>query len=128
MPAVFISYSRKDFYFAESLAFRSRSGIANWLDANHLAPGGEWSEEIDRALDEAQTVVVVVTPASVRSDTCAANGSALAQGDRLILALFRSCNSPELQHARVVDFRGAFKPALQRLTSLLGSSGEATPA
>ena len=131
MPAVFISYSRKDFYFAESLAFHlAERGIANWLDANHLAPGGEWSEEIDRALDEAQTVVVVVTPASVRSEYVRREWKrALAQGDRLILALFRSCKlPPELQHARVVDFRGAFRPALQRLTSLLASPCEATPA
>jgi len=131
MPAVFISYSRKDFYFAESLAFHlAERGIANWLDANHLAPGGEWSEEIDRALDEAQTVIVVVTPASVRSEYVRREWKrALAQGDRLILALFRSCKlPPELQHARVVDFRGAFRPALQRLTPLLGSSCEAAPA
>ena len=131
MPAVFISYSRKDFYFAESLAFHlAERGIANWLDANHLAPGGEWSEEIDRALDQAQTVVVVVTPASVRSEYVRREWKrALAQGDRLILALFRSCKlPPELQHARVVDFRGAFRPALQRLTFLLGSSCEAASA
>jgi hypothetical protein len=131
MPAVFISYSRKDFYFAESLAFHlAERGIANWLDANHLAPGGEWSEEIDRALDEAQTVIVVVTPASVRSEYVRREWKrAHAQGDRLILALFRSCKlPPELQHARVVDFRGAFRPALQRLTPLLGSSCEAAPA
>jgi len=40
MGAVFISYSRKDFYFAESLAFHlDREGIRTWLDPNHLAPG-----------------------------------------------------------------------------------------
>ena len=83
MPAVFISYSRKDFYFAESLAFHlAERGIANWLDANHLAPGREWSEEIDRALDEAQTVVVVVTPASVRSEVRAPRMEARAGAGR----------------------------------------------
>jgi hypothetical protein len=130
MPAVFISYSRRDYYFAESLAFHlAERGIANWLDANHLTPGGEWAEEIDRALDEAQTVVLVVTAASVRSEYVRREWQrALAQGDRLILALFRSCKlPPELEHARVVDFRGAFRPALQRLTHLLGRSREAAP-
>ena len=106
MPAAFISYSRKDFYFAESLAFHlDREGIATWLDANHLAPGGDWAAEIDHALDEAQTVVLVLTPDSTRSEYVRREWErALAQGDRLILALFRSCEPPpELQDARRVD-------------------------
>ena len=69
MPVVFISYSRKDFYFAESLAFHlDREGIPTWLDANHLAPGGDWAAEIDRALDEAQALVLVLTSDSMRSE------------------------------------------------------------
>jgi TIR domain-containing protein len=124
MPAVFISYSRKDFYFAESLAFHlDREGIATWLDANHLAPGGDWAAEIDHALDEAQTVVLVLTPDSIRSEYVRREWQrALAQGDRLILALFRSCKPPpELRHARRVDFCGA----LRRLMQLLATPGKA---
>ncbi len=122
MPAVFISYSRKDFYFAESLAFHlAERGIANWLDANELIPGGEWGEEIDRALDDAETVILVATPASVRSPYVEREWKrALAQGDRLLVALFRSCKlPPEMQEARMVDFRGRFRSALKRLTQLL---------
>ena len=42
MRAVFISYSRKDFYFAESLAFHlDREGIRTWLRTIlHRALGG----------------------------------------------------------------------------------------
>jgi hypothetical protein len=128
MPAVFISYSRKDFYFAESLAFHlGREGVATWLDANHLAPGGDWAAEIDHALDEAETVVLVLTPDSVRSEYVRREWQrALAQGDRLILALFRSCElPPELQHVQRVDFCGAFRPALRRLMQLLATPGKA---
>ncbi len=130
MPAVFISYSRKDFYFAESLAFHlTECGIESWLDANHLTPGGEWGEEIDRALDEAHTVVLVATPASMRSPYVEREWKrALAQGDRLIVALFRSCKlPPEMEPARVVDFRGSFRPALRRLTALLAEPRQTTP-
>ncbi len=128
MPSVFISYSRKDFYFAESLAFHlDREGIPTWLDANHLAPGGDWAAEIDRALDEAQTVVLVLTPDSMRSEYVRREWQrAVAHGDRLILALFRSCKlPPELQHARRVDFRGAFRPGLRRLMQLLATPPKA---
>ncbi len=127
MPPVFISYSRKDFYFAESLAFHlEKRGIASWLDANHLSPGGEWSVEIERALDEAKIVILVASPASVRSTYVQREWKrALAQGDRLIVALFRSCKLPaEMERARVVDFRGGFRTALRRLTQLLGETDE----
>ncbi|MEO8440290.1 MAG: toll/interleukin-1 receptor domain-containing protein [Spartobacteria bacterium] len=122
MPPVFISYSRKDFYFAESLAFHlAARGIENWLDANHLTPGGEWGEQIDRALDEAQTVILVATPASLRSPYVQREWQrALAQGDRLVVALFRVCKlPPEIEKCRLVEFRGSFRPALQRLTRIL---------
>src|SRR5439155_670561 len=101
----------------------NREGIPTWLDANHLAPGGDWAAEIDRALDEAQTVVLVLTPDSMRSEYVRREWQrALAQGDHVILALFRSCKlPPELQHARRVDFRGAFRPALWRLTQPLAT-------
>ena len=128
MGAVFISYSRKDFYFAESLAFHlDREGIRTWLDANHLAPGGDWAAEIDHALDEAQAVVLVVTPDSMRSEYVRREWQrALAQADRMILVLFRSCKLPqELQHARTVDFSGAFRPALRQLTQLLAKPCQA---
>ncbi len=128
MSLVFISYSRKDFHFAESLAFHlAQRGTENWLDANHLTPGGAWEEEIDRALDEAQTIVMVATPHSVRSPHVEREWKrALAQGDRLVVALFRSCKlPPEVQKSRLVDFRGSFRPALQKLTRTLEQPDEA---
>jgi hypothetical protein len=40
---VFISYSRKDYYFAESLAFNFvKRGIDAWLEAKDLVPGADW--------------------------------------------------------------------------------------
>jgi hypothetical protein len=36
----FLSYSRKDYYFAESLAFHlMRQGVPVWLDVRDLEPG-----------------------------------------------------------------------------------------
>ena len=118
MPLVFISYSRKDFYFAESLAFHlTKRGIANWLDANHLTPGSDWAADIDRALDQAGTVIVVLTPDSLRSKYVRGEWQrALQQGDRILFAQFRSCVPPaELRDAEMIDFRGRFRLALERL-------------
>ena len=68
MAAVFISYSRKDFYFAESLAFHlARGGTSAWLDSNQLSPGGDWEKDLEKALNESSSVVLVGSRASSRS-------------------------------------------------------------
>jgi hypothetical protein len=125
MVAVFISYSRKDFYFAESLAFHLQTrGISSWLEANQLSPGADWVKDLDNALDEASSVVLVGSRESFLSEYVSGEWHrALEQKKRIIVARFRTCDlPPELAGATVVDFRGSFKPALQKLQRLLTAS------
>jgi isopentenyl diphosphate isomerase/L-lactate dehydrogenase-like FMN-dependent dehydrogenase len=64
----FLSYSRKDYYFAESLAFHlMRQGVPVWLDVRDLEPGKDWERELEDALDAAPTVVLVAPPDSMKS-------------------------------------------------------------
>ena len=45
---LFISYSRKDYYFAESLAYHLRKReIPVWLDAKDLKPGVDWARDLE---------------------------------------------------------------------------------
>ena len=69
-------------------------------------------------------MIVVLTRDSVRSEYVRREWQrALAQGDRIILARFRGGAAPsELSHAEVVDFRGAFQPALRLLLHSLGKT------
>ncbi len=130
-PPVFISYSRKDFYFAESLAFHlTERGIENWLDANHLTPGHDWSLDIERALDDAQIIIAVLSCDSAGSEYVRREWQcALEQGHRIILVQFRSFAPPaELHDAELIDFRGRFRPALKKLIAALGSAKRVTPA
>ena len=125
MAAVFISYSRKDFYFAESLAFHlQESGIPTWLDANQLSPGADWIKDLDSALDEACSVVLVGSRESFLSEYVSGEWHrALEQKKQIIVTRFRAVDlPPELAQAPVVDFRGSFKPALQKLQRLLTTS------
>ena len=47
--AVFISYSRRDYYFAESLSFHlDAAGVTTWMDTRRLEPGGEWAGQYVR--------------------------------------------------------------------------------
>src|SRR5215467_13976409 len=64
----FISYSRKDYYFAESLAFHlARFGVHVWLDVRDLEPGKDWERGLEQALDAATTVVLVASRDSMAS-------------------------------------------------------------
>ncbi|MBM3678562.1 MAG: toll/interleukin-1 receptor domain-containing protein, partial [Actinobacteria bacterium] len=66
---LFISYSRRDFYFAEQLAVAiRRRGLRAWFDAHELLPGSDWSEEVDRAIARCDLFVLVTTRSALASD------------------------------------------------------------
>jgi TIR domain len=132
---VFISYSRRDYYFAESLARHlSARGLAVWFDVKDLTPGRSWEQDLDAALDRAPAMVLVASPKSwERPNVRKEWERARKQGKRIILAQFRGWRSAKLfADCETVDFRGAFGPALETLISLLGSdsagSDKARPA
>jgi TIR domain len=69
---VFISYSRKDASgFADELvAGLEVAGFAPFLDRHDIAPGENWEVRLGRLIQEADTVVFVVSPEAVRSERC----------------------------------------------------------
>lgn len=122
---IFISYSRSDYYFAESLAFQlMQHGLSPWLDAKDLAPGAEWAAQVDAALQAARCLVLVVSATSLNSDNVRNEWQqAQQQGTRIIAVLFRKRRLPaELQGVETVDFRGSFTPALEELIARLISA------
>ena len=122
---VFISYSRRDYYFAESLAFQLiKHDIDVWFDSKDLEPMTNWSEAIDSAIDAASCLILVVSPDSWKSTIVRREWQrARSQGKRIIVVLFRTKTTPqELESAEVIDFRGAFEPALKQLVYQLTSS------
>jgi len=126
---VFISYSRKDYYFAESLAFHlERDSVRVWLDAKDLEPGADWQEQLETALDNASCVLVVISgDSAVRPAVHMEWERALAKGKRIVVVMFRKTKMPAaLAHCELVDFRSSFGSALQLLIQKL--SGGATDA
>ncbi|MFZ4700869.1 MAG: toll/interleukin-1 receptor domain-containing protein, partial [Candidatus Methylumidiphilus sp.] len=122
---IFISYSRRDYYFAESLAFQLiKHDIDVWLDSKDLEPCTDWSEAIDSAIDAASCLILVVSPDSWKSTIVRREWQrSRSQGKRIIVVLFRTKTIPqELESAEIIDFRGAFEPALKQLVYHLTSS------
>jgi hypothetical protein len=121
---VFISYSRRDYYFAESLARRlSARGVAVWFDVKDLTPGRTWEQDLEAALDRAPAVVLVASPKSwERPNVRKEWERARKQGKRIIVAQFRGWRFPmQFGDCETVDFRRAFDPGVESLVSLLGS-------
>lgn len=69
MGDVFISYSSRDRARVEKLVARLRDdhGIAVWWDT-HLPPGERWDDQIEQAMENASTVVILWSEASVTSE------------------------------------------------------------
>jgi hypothetical protein len=69
MSHVFVSHSKSDkgitTIICESLA---AEGIPTWVSFRDIPSGSNWDESIETALRGASAVVVIVSPASVRSD------------------------------------------------------------
>ena len=69
---VFISYSRKDARaFADELvAGLELAGFAPFLDRHDIAAGEDWEARLGGLIQEADTVVFVVSPEAVKSERC----------------------------------------------------------
>lgn len=65
---VFLSYALDDKDVARDLAKRlSNEGLDVWFDEWQLQPGDNWSKQVGRALDQADAMVVLVTPEAMKS-------------------------------------------------------------
>ncbi len=72
LPArhVFISYSRRDdIVMRRTVAFLRKQGIKVWVDNEKLTPGTPvWEEEIEKAINGAYAVVVILSPDAKNSE------------------------------------------------------------
>jgi hypothetical protein len=70
-PRVFVSYSRKDAAFAQSLVGDlAARGFEAYLDKTDIAPGEEWQGRLGKLIAAADAVVFVISPDSMRSRVC----------------------------------------------------------
>ena len=83
---VFISYGRKD---AARLATMLQQGLQQdhdvWLDNNRIAGGATWTVKVEKAIDNCDVFLALLSPGSYVSDICRAEQlRALRCGKRLI--------------------------------------------
>src|SRR5215212_8921413 len=71
MADVFISYSRRDRPFVQSLQTAlSERGRDVWVDLEDIAPTAEWLAEVFAGIEAANTFIFVLSPDSIASKVC----------------------------------------------------------
>jgi TPR repeat protein len=118
ISAAFISYCRDDQEFALRLAQDLKAaGAAVWLDQLDIKPGSSWDNAVEDALLGAHQMLVVLTPASVRSENVRDEISyALKQGKTVIPVLYMECIIPlRLERKQHIDFRADYARGLEKL-------------
>ena len=119
---IFFSYSRTDSDFALRLAKDLREAGADiWMDQLDIGAGDRWDQTVEKALDDAKRVLVILTPESISSNNVMDEVSyALEQGKKVIPILLKPCNvSFRLRRLQQINFTGNYDEAFKRLLSEL---------
>jgi hypothetical protein len=119
---IFISYSREDRTFVESLrADLSQLGHDVWMD-QRLVGGQEWWDEILRNIRECDLFVLGLSPRSVESEACLLElrySSAVRRPflPAMVLSTDPNYLPPEIAHAQFVDYTRSDREALLHLVA-----------
>ncbi|MGB3492522.1 MAG: TIR domain-containing protein [Elainellaceae cyanobacterium] len=71
MTHVFISHAEVDHLEREKIRFLlMREGITVWINRTDIKTGTEFQEEINAGIEEADNIVWMISPASLKSDYC----------------------------------------------------------
>ena len=126
--ATFVSYSRRQLYFAESLALHLQNeGLEVWFDLQQLQAGTVWADGLKHGVGEAGQMVLVVSQASLDSPYTQEEWKTfIDRGNRPVLVIFEPVNLPEvLKGLPTYDLRVGFKRKVRALAAYL--RGEAEP-
>jgi hypothetical protein len=120
---VFISYSRNNQDFALELANELRgSGFNIWFDLLDIPTGSRWDDEIERALEQCEIFMVILTPSSTISDNVKDEiGYAIDSDKRILPILLKDANVPlRLRRFQYVDFTDiSYNEGIDRAKQLL---------
>lgn len=103
----FLSYSRANKDFALKLAKELKSeGFYIWLDQLDIPAGSRWDREVEKALEECEIFMIILTPAAINSENVLDEiGYAVDNGKHFLPVMLETCNVPlRLRRFQYVDF------------------------
>lgn len=122
---VFLSYAREDVAFVTRLANSLlKQGIDVWVDVYRLQPGQSWARQIGEALDTCQSMLLVLSPASVSSTNVEDEWNYyLDQKKPTLAVLLEPCKLPyRLSKLHYIDFHQSdYDQAVARVVATLNT-------
>ena len=133
---IFFSYSRADSPFALTLAKDLREAGADiWIDQLDIPAGSHWDAAVEKALNSAAFVLVILTNSSTGSTNVMDEVSfALESGKKIIPVLLEDCLPPfRLRRLQRIDFTSDYSVGFTQLMTTLSLSpgafkSEGTPS
>jgi hypothetical protein len=132
LPQVFLSYARPDKKRVAKLVNALRgAGFDTWWD-DDIPAGAGWEQTIERALDEAEAVIVGWSPTSVASENVRSEARVARGRGRLVQIFLEPCEPPlffgERQGIDLSSWRGSARdPAFQRVQDALRTTMSSGP-
>ena len=120
----FLSYSRTDAEFAIKLANDIRSaGKKIWIDKLDIKPGKPWHKEIQNALKNSKSILVILSQSSVDSDNVLNEVYyAIDKGKDIIPIKIDECEIPfGLHRLHYIDFKTNYNESLKQLLATLAA-------
>jgi len=121
---IFFSYSRSDSDFALKLANDiQHSGQKIWIDKSDIKPGQHWHREIQKALKNARSILVILSRSSVDSENVLNEiYYAIDMRKNIIPIKINECEMPYgLHRLHYIDFRGNYNESLNQLLDTLST-------
>lgn len=123
---IFVSHSHKDDIFVDELQERLQAlGYETWIDHVHIPGGKHWDDVVEQMLTECDTMIVVLSQASVESLEVKTEWSEFKdQGKSIIPVIVEDCKIPlRLRLLQNIDFSptgtGDYESKLRRLINSL---------
>ncbi len=119
---IFFSYARSDGPFVLKVANALRAeGRRVWVDQLDIPKGARWDEEVENALKACSCLLVVLSPASAKSQNVLDEVSYALDERRTVLPILLQTGSIPFRLKRVqyIDFTGDFDAAYRQLVAAL---------
>ena len=107
MSTVFLSYSKKDYFFAELLEIKLfEAGITLWRDQGQLRAGMDWRQGLETGISACLAVVVALSANSAESSYVTFEWAyALGKGKAIMPMKMNECTiHPKLAPIQYLDF------------------------
>ena len=126
MSDIFISYSRKDIAYARILHEGLQAqDLETWIDWQDIPTSTEWMQEIYTAIEEANTVVFILSASSILSEVCNEEIEHARENNKRIIPVVIDDVDPGKVHPALAAINWIFSRTQDELQPALDSLIEA---